>query len=226
MYPEERVLVGVVNRKRDLNSVFEENWYRIPEERMPDGVHVEYLAFFLSGRPFKAQSGGIHYFARVNGFELKRRRDLLPKERDHPRAGKIYYRVALGEIFPKKPPILNPQKRVISFIFTTWDRFSVATEISDLYSDADRFVERITNALRRNGIRTAKIWNTSETDHSFAPGLRVDCADGAVDFFTEQVEGAHFLDDGAPKDQLLQEIRRKINAHGGPVLIGPMSDHI
>lgn len=143
MYPEDRVLVGVIKAKRDFTHVRDDHWYRIPQAQMPYGVDVEVLAFFLSGGVFKSHSGGIYYYAPVTGLELAYRRDLLPDEPEHPRACHVYYRVAIAPLQPKAPPVLNPSKRVISFIHTTWDRFSVARTIADLYSESAGFVPRV-----------------------------------------------------------------------------------
>src|SRR4051812_24780388 len=100
MYPEDRVLIGVINRKRDLNTARDEHWYRIPRERMPRGVHVEYIAFFLSGA-FGERSGSICYYAERKGLELLYRRDLLPNEPNHKRADSVYYKVGLGDLMDK-----------------------------------------------------------------------------------------------------------------------------
>ena len=102
MNPEDRVLVGVINRKRDLNYLLDEHWYRIPQKQMPEGVCIEYLAFFLSGSVFKEKSGGIHYYSRIEGTELVYRRDLLPGQDNHARSNEKYFRVAVGEIKVKK----------------------------------------------------------------------------------------------------------------------------
>ncbi len=142
MYPEDRVLVGVINCKRDFDLARRERWYRIPCDRAPRQIDAAYIAFYFS-RSFKDQNGGIHYFARRLGHELARRRDLLPNEPDHPHAERLYYKIQLGEIEAKLPPILNPTKRPIAFIITTWDRFVAATTIEDLYSIDDRFAERV-----------------------------------------------------------------------------------
>ena len=80
MYPEDRVLVAVINRARDLDCARHEHWYRVPYLQAPTGIYAEYVAFFLS-RAFKEQNGGIHYYARRTGVELVRRRDLLPADR-------------------------------------------------------------------------------------------------------------------------------------------------
>lgn len=56
MYPEDRVLVGVISRKADLRLLLEKRQYRIPVSRMPEGVNAEALAFFISRpvRPYSA----------------------------------------------------------------------------------------------------------------------------------------------------------------------------
>lgn len=149
MFPEDRVLVGVINRKRDLDVLLTECWYRIPQARMPQGVYAEYLAFFLSRAAARGRgASGIYYFARFAGVELLHRRDLLPDEAGHPRADERYYKVQLTQLEEKAPPILNSTRRSISFIFTTWDRFVGAVDVCDLYSSADYYVDRIFYALQ------------------------------------------------------------------------------
>ncbi len=142
MFPEDRVLVGVINRKRDLAAVLNEHWYRIPLARFMGVLDYEYIAFFLSGSIVRGGSG-IYYYARLQGVELVRRSDLLPREANHRRSAELYYRLALGPIGLKNPPISNPGRRTVTFLFTTWDRFYAAKTISDLYLTGARFVQRI-----------------------------------------------------------------------------------
>ena len=146
MYADDRVLVGVVRRKKDFQIARQQKWYRIPQRQLPRGLNAEYLALFLSGKPFRERSGTIAYFARVTGMELARRRDLLPDETQ--RAGEIYYKVQFRELIPRDPPIANLPARSISFIRTTWDRFISAETVADLYSRADFYVDRVYHALR------------------------------------------------------------------------------
>lgn len=148
MYPEDRVLVGVINREGDLELARREHWYRVPYGRAAGGIHAEYIAFYLS-RAFGELNGGIHYYARRTGVELVRRRDLLPDEPDHPRADALYYCLQLGELRRKDPPVLNPTRRAVAFILTTWDRFEQARELRDLYTNAEGFVDRAFYALER-----------------------------------------------------------------------------
>jgi hypothetical protein len=217
MFPEDRVLVGVINRKRDLVIAQQEGWYRIPQARMRRGVNAEYIAFFLS-RTFKEKNGGIYYYAERNGLELAHRKDLLPKEADHPRANEVYYKVQVGELVEKQPPVLNPSRRAISFIYTTWDRFVRAQQISDLYSQDDYFVDRIYHALRNKAIYADRIWHAEYPGS--APQLRILCETGTVRASTAEGEGTLYLDKNQGEDKLLAKILAEIASHDGPVLIG------
>ena len=146
MYADDRVLVGVVKRQKDLEIARRESWYRIPRGQLPRGLNAEYIAFFLSGKTFRDVSGSVAFFARITGLEMARRQDLLPNE--DKRADDVYYKVQFRELLPKDPPIKNLPARSVSFIRTTWDRFLSAETIADLYSNADYYVDRVHYALR------------------------------------------------------------------------------
>jgi hypothetical protein len=53
-------------------------------------VHLRYT------KVFKGDKWAIHYYAPIEGHELVARRDLIPSEPDHPRAGQWYYALQLG----------------------------------------------------------------------------------------------------------------------------------
>ena len=165
MYPEDRVLVGVIKSQRDLRLARAAGWYRIPLAQMPGGINAEYIAFFLSGAVFRELSGSIVYYARRTGVELAYRRDLLPDQPHHPRANQVYYRVALGQLQTKTPPVTNPTKRPVVFIHTTWDRFTAAVHIADLYSQSDRFVARLSASTDVD--RTPFVLPPAGSDDSF-----------------------------------------------------------
>jgi hypothetical protein len=151
MYPEDRVLIGVINRQRDLHHLLESRWYRIPYAQMPDGVETDYLAFFLSRGASKGKSG-VYYYAPLSGVELVRRCDILPAESDHPHAKMLYYKCQMRHIHTCRPPILNPTQRTITFIRTTWDRFADATTVAELYSTAPFYVRRVYSAKSKTGV--------------------------------------------------------------------------
>ncbi|MDZ4771347.1 MAG: hypothetical protein SGJ24_19660 [Chloroflexota bacterium] len=132
--PDDGMLIGVINHPRDL--VFARaGWYRVPVARYRQDLSTQAVAvmgFFLS-RKFGTQNGGVAYYARKRGVELATRRELIPSEPDHARADERYYRVALGALIARTPPITNPTRRTIAFIHTTWGRFAAAAIIADLY---------------------------------------------------------------------------------------------
>lgn len=219
MYPEDRVLVGVIKTKRDLTFAREQHWYRIPQEQMTRGIYAEYIAFFLSGTVFKEQSGSIAYYARRGGVELARRRDLIPTQPNHKRADNVYYKVGLEEFQVKTPPITNPTHRSISFIHTTWDRFVNAREIADLYSTADYFVDRIYHALKSPQIRIQRFWEANQKTTGYAPQLRILCQKGEVIASTDKDDGNIYLDINKGEDEILAEIKAAIASKDGPVMM-------
>jgi hypothetical protein len=223
MFPEDRVLVGVINRRRDLNYARDQHWYRIPQTRMPRGIFAEYLAFFLSGKTFAEQSGGIHYFAKREGVELAYRRDLLPAESKNRKQNDVYYRVSLSEWREKAPPVLNPTRRPVSFIYTTWDRFVKATTIAELYSAADYYVDRLFHALRERARRHPldQYWQAEQPETGKAPGIRILCQHGIVEASTSS--GADvLLDPLQPVDAILKTLLLQMQQQGGPPTL-PMS---
>lgn len=219
MYPEDRVLVAVINRERDLAIAQREHWYRVPVQQAPNGVYAEYIAFFLS-RAFKEQNGGVRYYARRTGVELARRRDLLPDEASHPRADGLYHKLQFGELRRKEPPILNPTRRSVAFIFTTWDRFCAARTLADLYSDADQFVDRVYHALQQAGLRLERTWEASRPAGTGGAELRLPCARGTVIASTSPSAGALPLAVGGSPDAVkagVASVLDAVRAQGGPV---------
>lgn len=137
MYPEDRVLVGVVPRKRDWEIVQAERWYRVPVKHAPPGIpDFDWLAFYFT-RAFGEDRWAIHYYCAVLGHELVTRRDLIPSEPNHPRACEWYYKMQLGPLQHKIPPIISPRWHRITFIVTTGDRFMHATEVAELFDPAN-----------------------------------------------------------------------------------------
>jgi hypothetical protein len=110
MHPDDRVLVGVINRKRDLDTLLKAHWYRIPQQQMPDGIYIEYIAFYLSRYAAKKfATPGIYYYGARHGVELAYRRDLLPQEADNKRANDVYYKVQFSAIDGNLGPLHQRQ---------------------------------------------------------------------------------------------------------------------
>ena len=125
MYPEDRVLVAYVPEPQDFKLIEEENWYRIPQKKVPKGLHAEYIAFYFGGS-FGPQKWAIHSYAQNLGHELVTRLALRPQEPQHPRANELYYKVQLGPLQRLSQPIVSLRWRRLTFLHTTWDRFCEA----------------------------------------------------------------------------------------------------
>jgi len=135
IYPDDRVLVAVMNNLEDWERIQDEHWYRIPVKHAPEPVpNIDIIAFYFT-KIFGDDKWAIHYYAKVKGHELLTRRDLIPSQPHHKRANRWYYRLELGPLQHKIPPIISDSWRRVTFIFTTGDRFEAATEISDLFRD-------------------------------------------------------------------------------------------
>lgn len=179
MNPEDRVLVAVMTSPRDLAVARDEGWYRIPKKRAPKGIHAEYLAFYFN-RAFGDQKWAIHWYARIMGHELVRRRDLPLSEPDHPRANQLYYKMQLGPLKRLERPIVSLRWRRVTFIHTTWDRFLEATEINDLFVEGAPYVDRLFYALREAGIFPEREYRVREGGSHYRVDLYVPCQAGAV----------------------------------------------
>lgn len=237
MNPEDVVLIGAIKRKKDLQIALEEHWYRIPFGNAPKGVYADYLAFFLGGHVAKDREGpGVYYYAERRGMELVRRRDLLPGEGDHKNADKIYHKIQLGPLEEKSPPILNaPNPYRFSFIYTTWDRFSKARHIRDLYHDDDYFVDRVYHVLRQKGYKPLRRWSAAFQKAEFtyprpAAQVRVLCENGSEvvgstgqDAEAEDAEMVYlrpgeYLNDTEAREEA-ERIIQAVERHGGPRMI-------
>lgn len=150
------VLVAVLNNAQDLRRAAEEGWYRIPQRHAPRRIGADYLAFYLTancGAPEAAHT--VTYFAPVRRYQLLTRRDLLPEEGDHPRAGDYYYRIEIGALQCLDRPVPAASFRRVTFIHTTLDRLLGAADVVDLFRQNDPF-EQLWGALREHRLHPLK----------------------------------------------------------------------
>lgn len=130
------VLVVIVNNERDWQRVIEQGWYRIPVKTAPTPLAADYLAFYFT-KVFGNHAWQIRYYAPVVRYRIVTRADLLPAEVDHPRAGDQYYRVDLDAVRELRRPIISRSLRRITFIPTTWDLLSSASDVAELWQQHD-----------------------------------------------------------------------------------------
>ncbi len=173
----DEVLIGVMNRPRDFVLARDAGWYRIPVAHAPRSVESAAVLGFYFTATFAQDKWSVAWYAEVRGYELVRRRDLLPDEPEHPRADDIYYKVQIGPLLRREPPIPSLRWRRISFIETTWDRFAAAQEINDLFiSGADGLYV----TLKESGFFPERDYLLHEGGITYQVDLAIPCKQGTV----------------------------------------------
>jgi hypothetical protein len=219
MYPEDRVLVGVMPSPRDFELARAEHWYRVPREHAPKGIHAEYVAFYFTKAFGEDLRWAIHFYARRTGHELVRRYDLVPGEPDHPRADELYYKLQLGPIRQRKPPIVSLRWRRVTFIHTTWDRFVSASEINDLFSTDDVFVDRLYHTLKERGLYTQRQMMVRERGADYLVDLVIPCRKGDVLVTAGEQRPGRALALVRHLATDVENIQLAVRRRGGPLLI-------
>ncbi len=173
----DRVLVGVMNNRGDFARARDEGWYRIPEKKAPpSATDAAVLAFYFT-RAFDVDRWAVHWYAEVRGHELARRRDLLPDQADHPRADSRYYKLQLGPLIRREPPIPSLRWRRIAFIETTWDRFAAAEEVNDLYVNG---ADGLYVTLKESGFFPERQYLICEDGMEYTADLAIPCREGVL----------------------------------------------
>jgi hypothetical protein len=217
MLPEDSVLVAIMNNRRDWALVQDEGWYRLPVKHAPPGApDFDWLAFYFT-KSFGDDRWAVHYYAPVEGHELACRRDLIPSEPDHPRAGQWYYKLQLGPLEHKLPPIVANRWRRVTFIVTSGDRFMQAVEINDLF-EQESPAGRLYVKLRELGIPVEREWLVSQEGIRYVVDLALPVPGGWLPVtFGERpgpASGLCFAAEAEP-DVCLREIQARLRTFKG-----------
>ncbi len=138
--PRGEVLVAILNNAEDLRLAREAGWYRIPVssarkwlwERWPP----HWLAFYQT-KVFGPEAYAVNYYAAVQGIRKVSRTELFPDTPpNNPKANRRYYQLLLGDLQRLSPPIVSRRLRRIVFIPTTYEKFTEAVEINDLWDES------------------------------------------------------------------------------------------
>ena len=143
-------LVGIVNRRKDMDIAVKNHWYRIPVKHAPKRLPA-YLAFYQT-RAFGKKGKSIRYYARVRSFSTVRRRELLPDERDNPRTNEYYYKFSLDKVRQTNRIIRNDSRRRISFGFTTMAKLRTSALVCQLFGIAP-LEDIMRRALQKRGLK-------------------------------------------------------------------------
>lgn len=93
------------------------------------------LAFYQT-KIFGEESHLIYYFTKVKKIQKVFRRQLFPNEPENKKSNREYYQLIIDPLERLKKPIVSRRWRRIVFISTTWEKFTKAIEINDLFDDS------------------------------------------------------------------------------------------
>lgn len=144
------VLVAIMNDLRDWHMARDELWYRIPvssvEAFLKRRWPPRWLAFYQT-KAFGEEAYSIRHFGRVMNIRRVTRRDLFPNDPPGEKDSRHYYQLQLAPLQKLPHPITSARWRRVTFIPTTWAKFTTATEINDLY-DESPLEDRLWAALK------------------------------------------------------------------------------
>lgn len=204
----DQVLVGVMTSPTDFRIAQDAGWYRIPQKHAPKSTSSAVVLAFYFTAPFKENKWAIRWYAEVRGYELVRRRELLPEQPNHPRADEPYYKLQLGPLIRRDPPIPSLRWRRITFIETTWDRFNDAAEINDLYVSG---AEGLYVTLKESGFFPEREYLIRDQGRSYTADLAIHCRQGTVAIMLDKEE----VPDGVLRKDDPDAVREAVQRLGG-----------
>lgn len=181
-YAPVSALVAIMNNKADFARAASEHWYRIPVRSAPprvDFARLSRLAFYQT-KVFADEKWAVNYHAEVRDVDRVKRVELLPKERDHPRAQDEYYRLEISDLERLPKPIPSRRWRRIVFIPTTIEKLFQAEEINDLYHESP-LEDELWRHLKRAGIPAERQFYIGKRDRIYCLDFAIFCARGNLD---------------------------------------------
>ena len=147
------VLIGVVNRKKDLDILLKKKWYRIPVKHAPV-KKASHLALYQTS-VFGRQGKRITYYAKIKSIKTVKRKTLLPEEKNHPRKNELYLKLILGPIQKLSRSILNRGRIRITFGFTVLSKLKSSHDVYQLFGikPVELLMDRL---LEKNGIKASR----------------------------------------------------------------------
>jgi very-short-patch-repair endonuclease len=181
------VLIAILNKQLDFAIAREQQSYRIPigsaEKWLGKRWPPKWIAFYHT-KVFGSLAFGIHYYARILNIRQAYRWQLFPNEPQGERSNRRYYQLMLEPLRPLPQPILSRRWRRIVFIPTTWDKFTYAAEINDLY-DESPLEDRLWAEFKRLKIQAERQEFIRLNDTDYALDFAIYCAKGNIDVETD-----------------------------------------
>jgi len=214
---QREVLVALLKKPSDFAILESEGWYRIPIERSPKNWQRKWIAFFQP-KAFKEQPYRIQYYGRVSKIDTVARKELFPKEFENPNSGKLYLRIQIESLIKREQPIVSLIPRRLIFVPTTWEKFSTAEFINDIFDDSP-LEDELWRILKRETIAAERQWEVKIRDRFYYLDFAIFCKNGQL---AVEVDGDTFH--RATKEQIDYDLKRNNQlefAHWRPLHFSP-----
>lgn len=181
------VLVAIIPTRLDFDIARTRLWYRIPVEEVNNRLRKrwppEWIAFYQT-QVFGAEAHSVNYYGRVVEIRQVSRRDMFPQEPSDERSKRQYYQLFFDELRRLPEPIRSLRLRRLVFIPTTWAKFTIASEINDLF-DESPLEEALWRELKALRIAAERQERVDITDRTYFLDFAVYCGSGKLDIETD-----------------------------------------
>ncbi len=176
------VLVAIMNNPADFEILCTQHWYRIPVRSVSKWLQrrwpPSWLALYQT-KVFGDEAYSIRYYGKVAEIRTVYRSELFPHEPRGPKSNERYYQLFIKNLQCLPKPILSRRWRRVVFIPTTWQKFSTAVEINDLYDDSV-LEDKLWAEFKRNKIPAERqVFVTAQMKH-YALDFAVYCNKGKL----------------------------------------------
>jgi len=177
------VLIAIMNNQRDFAFLQDDLWYRIPVDTAPKRWPPQWIAFYHT-KVFGDDAYSIQCYGRVSRMRVVTRTELFPNEPLNPKSERQYHQVFFEELHQLEEPIRSSRARRLVFVPTTWQKFTHAATINDLFDDSP-LEDRLWRELKKQQTPAERQWPLITQEGEYHLDFALFCAEGNVDVETD-----------------------------------------
>lgn len=182
-----QVLIAILNNRLDFNIAHEQHWYRIPvssvSKWLKDRWPPQWIAFYQT-KVFGTEAHAVNYYGQVVDIRKAYRWELFPDQPRDEKSQRRYYQIVFDDLRRLPIPIVSRRWRRIVFIPTTWQKFTTATEINELY-DESPLEDLLWGELKQMDIHAERQELVEVSKRIYFLDFAVYCATGNLDIETD-----------------------------------------
>jgi len=144
----------------------------------------------------------VQYYGEVDQIRVVPRRELFPNEFENEKTSQLYYKISLKSLERREQPIVSLRGRRLVFVHTTWEKFSLAKQINDLFDDSP-LEDLLWMEFMRLGIMAERQWEFIVETLRFFLDFALFCSKGPVAVETDG-DTFHTLPDQVDRDNQRQ----------------------